>query len=125
MLKNLYGPVGIMSGKFYAGEEEDTAAGHRIPAAPALLLPARAAVRLRDLRFLCATPDLAAALATAADDGRDVFEHTPPNGRSSAPPSQAVDLLTGQAGEPAPARLLSDRRGSRVWKIQGPKGAVA
>ncbi|MGY3205437.1 hypothetical protein ACVW19_005952 [Streptomyces sp. TE5632] len=37
VLKNLYGPVGGMFGKFYAGEEEVTAAGGRIPAAPARL----------------------------------------------------------------------------------------
>ncbi|MCZ1011839.1 DUF6875 domain-containing protein [Streptomyces lydicus] len=77
VLKNLYGPVGVMFGKFYAGEEEATAAGHRIPAAPASFLPVRAAVRRRDPRFLCATPYLAAALAAADDDGRDVFEHIP------------------------------------------------
>ncbi|KJY17222.1 hypothetical protein, partial [Streptomyces katrae] len=34
VLKNLYGPVGIMFGKFHAGEEETTRAGARIPAAP-------------------------------------------------------------------------------------------
>ncbi|MFI5945516.1 DUF6875 domain-containing protein [Streptomyces uncialis] len=77
VLKNLYGPVGVMFGKFYAGEEEVTGAGHRIPAAPASFLPVRAAVRRRDPRFLRATPDLAAALAAADDDGRDVFEHLP------------------------------------------------
>ncbi|MGI5262293.1 hypothetical protein [Streptomyces angustmyceticus] len=75
--KNLYGPVGVMFGKFYAGAEETTAAGNRIPAAPASFLPVRAAVRRRDPRFLRATPDLAAALAAAGDDGRDVFEHIP------------------------------------------------
>ncbi|MGW1187509.1 DUF6875 domain-containing protein [Streptomyces sp. NPDC002559] len=74
-LKHLYGPVGIMFGKFYAGEEETTGAGTRTPAAPVSFLPVRAAVRRRDPRFLHATPSLAAALATADDDGRDVFEH--------------------------------------------------
>ncbi|GAA2433194.1 hypothetical protein GCM10010433_37290 [Streptomyces pulveraceus] len=74
-LKHLYGPVGIMFGKFYAGEGETTEAGTRIPAAPVSFLPVRAAVRRRDPRFLEATPSLAAALATAEDDGRDVFEH--------------------------------------------------
>ncbi|MEV5568008.1 hypothetical protein AB0L54_34920, partial [Streptomyces sp. NPDC052196] len=77
VLKNLYGPVGVMFGKFYAGEEEVTAAGHRTPAAPASFLPVRAAVRRRDPRFLSATPDLAAALAAADDDGRDVLSHIP------------------------------------------------
>lgn len=76
-LKHLYGPVGLMFGKFYEGEEEMTGAGTRIPAAPVSFLPVRAAVRRRDHRFLGATPALAAALATASDDGRDVFEHLP------------------------------------------------
>ncbi|MGW6412339.1 DUF6875 domain-containing protein [Streptomyces vinaceus] len=77
VLKNLYGPVGIMFGKFHAGEEETTRAGARIPAAPVSFLPVRAAVRRRDPRFLTATPDLAAALAVAEDDGRDLLEHVP------------------------------------------------
>ncbi|MEV0845415.1 DUF6875 domain-containing protein [Streptomyces sp. NPDC049954] len=73
-LKNLYGPVGVMFGKFYAGEEERTRAGARVPAAPASFLPVRAAIRRRDPRFLeDATPVLAAALATAEDDGRDLL----------------------------------------------------
>ncbi|MEV6393769.1 DUF6875 domain-containing protein [Streptomyces sp. NPDC051907] len=76
-LKRLYGPVGIMFGKFYAGEEENTRVGERIPAAPVSFLPVRAAVRRRDPKFLHATPDLAAALAVADDDGHDVFEHIP------------------------------------------------
>ncbi|WP_405980217.1 hypothetical protein [Streptomyces sp. NBC_00158] len=76
-LKNLYGPVGIMFGKFYAGEEETAGDGGRIPAAPFSFIPVRAAVRRRDPHFLAATPDLAAALAVADDDGRDVFEDIP------------------------------------------------
>ncbi|MGW6412824.1 hypothetical protein ACWF95_37575 [Streptomyces vinaceus] len=36
-----------------------------------------AAVRRRDPRFLTATPALAAALAVAEDDGRDLLEHVP------------------------------------------------
>ncbi|WP_257138292.1 MULTISPECIES: DUF6875 domain-containing protein [Streptomyces] len=76
-LKNLYGPVGIMFGKFYAGEEEDTRAGEPLPAAPVSYLSVRAAIRRRDPRFLRATPDLAAALSQADDDGRDVFEQLP------------------------------------------------
>ncbi|MGP4003572.1 protein kinase domain-containing protein [Streptomyces sp. 8N706] len=45
--------------------------------------------------------------------------------QTPSPPSEAVALLTGQIGEPARARLLSDRRGSRAWKIRGPRGTVA
>ncbi|MFI8515011.1 DUF6875 domain-containing protein [Streptomyces sp. NPDC085460] len=76
-LKNLYGPVGIMVGKFHEGEEEISAAGDRLPAAPVSFLAVRAAVRRRDPRLLRSTPDLAAALGVADDDGRDVFEGIP------------------------------------------------
>ncbi|WP_024756049.1 DUF6875 domain-containing protein [Streptomyces exfoliatus] len=76
-LRHLYSPVGIMFGKFYAGEEERTRSGERIPASPVSFLPVRAAVRQRDPQFLHTTPDLASALAEADDDGRDVFEHIP------------------------------------------------
>ncbi|MFD5067596.1 hypothetical protein ACFWNC_06565 [Streptomyces sp. NPDC058369] len=46
-------------------------------------------------------------------------------GQEPPPPAEAVALLTGHTGEPATVRLLSDRRGSRVWKVQGLKGAAA
>ncbi|MGI5451433.1 protein kinase domain-containing protein [Streptomyces sp. CA-243310] len=46
-------------------------------------------------------------------------------GPTPAPPGEAVALLTAHTGEPTAIQLLSDRRGSRAWKIQGPKGAVA
>lgn len=77
VLKHLYGPLGLMFGKFCAGKEETSTAGRRIPAAPVSFLPVRAAVRRRDPRLLRATPDLAAALAVGDDDGRDVFAHLP------------------------------------------------
>ncbi|MCM1950161.1 MULTISPECIES: hypothetical protein [Streptomyces] len=76
-LKNLYGPVGIMVGKFHGGEEETSRAGDRLPIAPVSFLPVRAAVRRRDPRLLRSTPELAASLALADDDGRDVFEGIP------------------------------------------------
>ncbi|MEU7023739.1 hypothetical protein ABZ990_24205 [Streptomyces sp. NPDC046203] len=76
-LKNLYGPVGIMVGKFHEGEEETARGGEPVPAAPVSFLPVRAAVRRRDPAFLHATPGLAVALASAEDDGRDVFAHVP------------------------------------------------
>ncbi|MFJ5634950.1 DUF6875 domain-containing protein [Streptomyces goshikiensis] len=76
-LKNLYGPVGIMFGKFHRAEEEVARDGRSIPPAPASFLPVRPAVRRRDPRFLQDTPDLADALAVADDLGRDVFEHLP------------------------------------------------
>ncbi|MFG2847686.1 hypothetical protein ACGF12_31625 [Kitasatospora sp. NPDC048296] len=76
-LRNLYAPVGVLFGKFFAGLRETDSFGRHIPPAPFSFLPARAAVRSRDPRFLADTPDMARALATADDDGRDVFEHIP------------------------------------------------
>ncbi|MFI0220051.1 protein kinase domain-containing protein [Streptomyces lydicus] len=46
-------------------------------------------------------------------------------GQTPSPPSEAIDLLNRHIGEPTATHLLSDRRGSRAWKIQGPQGAVA
>ncbi|OKJ70456.1 protein kinase domain-containing protein [Streptomyces sp. CB02460] len=46
-------------------------------------------------------------------------------GQEPPPPTEAVALLIGRTGPPAEIQLLSDRRGSRVWKVQGPGGAVA
>ncbi|WP_317452247.1 MULTISPECIES: hypothetical protein [unclassified Streptomyces] len=66
-----------MVGKFHAGEEEATRAGVPVPPAPVSFLAVRAAVRRRDPRLLQATPGLAAALAVAVDDGRDVLAHAP------------------------------------------------
>ncbi|MDH6135142.1 hypothetical protein P3T37_004552 [Kitasatospora sp. MAA4] len=76
-LKNLYGPVGVMFGKFAKGVQELDRFGWSIPPAPFSFLPVRASVRARDPKFLKDTPELAAALAAADDDGRDVFEHIP------------------------------------------------
>ncbi|MEU1670102.1 hypothetical protein ABZ547_42240 [Streptomyces sparsogenes] len=77
VLKHLYGPVGLMFGKFSAGEEKTDRHGSRIPAPPVSFLPVRVAVRPRDPRLLERTPDLAAAVAVAVDDGRDAFEGIP------------------------------------------------
>ncbi|MFF4601980.1 hypothetical protein ACFY12_04365 [Streptomyces sp. NPDC001339] len=74
-LKHLYGPVGLMIGKFAVGEERTDHSGRGIPPPPVSFLPVRAAVRPRDGRFLQHTPNLAAAVASARDDGRDVFSH--------------------------------------------------
>ncbi|HEY8982374.1 MAG TPA: hypothetical protein VIU15_22655 [Streptomyces sp.] len=72
-LKHLYGPVGLMIGKFHCGEERRDREGLPIAPPPYSFLPVRPAVRARDPRFLADTPDLADALAVAVDDGRDVF----------------------------------------------------
>ncbi|WP_274559280.1 hypothetical protein [Streptomyces spiramyceticus] len=87
-LKNLYGPVGVMFGKFHAGEEEFNRDGQSIPTTPVSFLPVRPAVRKRDPRFLRDTPDLADALAVAVDDGRDVFGGIP----HQLPLTAAIDL---------------------------------
>lgn len=76
-LKHLYAPVGVMFGKFWKGEETVGTFGRDIPPPPFSFLPVRASVRTRDPRFLKDTPDLAASLAVAVDDGRDVFEDIP------------------------------------------------
>ncbi|MGW7446468.1 hypothetical protein [Kitasatospora sp. NPDC054795] len=76
-LKHLYAPVGVMFGKFPQGAVERGRRGQDIPPPPFSFLPVRAGVRPLDPKFLTGTPDLAAALAIAADDGRDVFEHIP------------------------------------------------
>lgn len=72
-LKHLYGPVGIMFGKFPYGERATDRQGRSIPPPPVSFLPVRAAIRHRDPRLLQRTPDLADALACAEDDGRDVL----------------------------------------------------
>ncbi|MFJ6669077.1 hypothetical protein [Streptomyces sp. NPDC091383] len=46
-------------------------------------------------------------------------------GHAPALPGEAVALLTGHTGEPAAIQVLSDRRGSRAWKLQGLKRAAA
>lgn len=76
-LKNLYSQVGVMFGKFAKAANETSRAGHDIPPAPFSFLPVRAAVRPLDPRFLASTPALAATVAAAVDDGRDVFEQIP------------------------------------------------
>ncbi|MFJ6771593.1 hypothetical protein ACIQOV_11605 [Kitasatospora sp. NPDC091257] len=76
-LKHLYAQVGVMFGKFPQGTVERGRCGQGIPPPPFSFLPVRAGVRPLDPKFLMETPDLAAALAVAADDGRDVFEHIP------------------------------------------------
>lgn len=76
-LKHLYGPVGVMFGKFARGVQERDRLDRSIPPAPISFLPVRASVRRRDPQFLRDTPELARGLAAGEDDGRDVFEHVP------------------------------------------------
>ncbi|MFF8785466.1 hypothetical protein [Streptomyces sp. NPDC015125] len=76
-LKHLYGPVGLMFGKFWTGEEGTDRRGDPLPAPPFSFLAVRCAVRPVDPRFLAGTPDLALSLSTAVDDGREVFQGLP------------------------------------------------
>ncbi|WP_322974852.1 protein kinase domain-containing protein [Actinacidiphila epipremni] len=46
-------------------------------------------------------------------------------GDTIAPPAEALERLTLRIGGPVAVQLLSDRRGSRAWKVSGPLGAVA
>ncbi|MFJ3877435.1 hypothetical protein ACIPW5_08265 [Streptomyces sp. NPDC090077] len=41
------------------------------------------------------------------------------------PPGEALHHLAASLGTPRTTKLLSDRRGSRAWKVTGPDGAVA
>ncbi|MFF1874551.1 hypothetical protein [Kitasatospora herbaricolor] len=72
-LKNLYGPVGLMVGKFWEGETDTNCHGRPLPVPPLTFLSLRPAVRPRDPRFLNTTPELAAAVTNADDSGRDVL----------------------------------------------------
>ncbi|KOU46996.1 hypothetical protein ADK56_27530 [Streptomyces sp. MMG1522] len=46
-------------------------------------------------------------------------------GQAPAPPCEAVALLAGHTGTPVAIQALTDRRGSRVWRLRGPEGTVA
>lgn len=73
-LKNLYGPVGLMFGKFWEGEEDTSRLGADLPIPPVTFLSIRPAMRPRDPRFLHNTPMLADTIREAQDDGRNVFD---------------------------------------------------
>ncbi|MFF2808538.1 DUF6875 domain-containing protein [Streptomyces sp. NPDC058000] len=99
-LKHLYGPVGLMFGKFWADEESTDRRGRRIPAPPFSFLAVRCAIRPVDARFLADTPDLAQSLTTAVDDGRDVFRDLPYEWK--AVKKCASSLLSPQRPVPPP-----------------------
>ncbi|WP_241721075.1 hypothetical protein [Streptomyces lydicus] len=99
-LKHLYGPVGLMFGKFWTGEERTDRRGRRIPSPPFSFLAVRCAVRRVDPRFLADTPDLALSLSTAVDDGREVFQGLPYEWK--AVKKWASSLLSPQRPLPPP-----------------------
>ncbi|MFF3746899.1 hypothetical protein [Streptomyces kronopolitis] len=106
-LKHLYGPVGLMFGKFWAGEEGTDRQGRRIPVPPFSFLTARCAIRSLDPRFLTDTPDLARSLSTAMDDGRTVFQGLPYEWK--AVKKWASSLLSPHQPLPPPRRPAAHR----------------
>ncbi|MFE7780740.1 MULTISPECIES: hypothetical protein [Streptomyces] len=106
-LKHLYGPVGLMFGKFWTDEEGTDRQGHRIPPPPFSFLTARSAIRPVDPRFLTDTPDLAQSLSTAVDDGRNVFQGLPYEWK--AVKKWASSLLSPQRPVPLPKRSAAPR----------------
>lgn len=108
-LKHLYGPVGLMFGKFWTGEEGTDRQGRRIPSPPFSFLTVRCAVRPVDPRFLADTPDLARSLSTAVDDGREVFQGLPYEWK--AVKTWASSLLSPQPPLPPPNRPAAFRSG--------------
>ncbi|WP_327364397.1 hypothetical protein [Streptomyces sp. NBC_01296] len=73
-LKNLYGSIGPMFGKFWEGEEDTSRYGAAVPLPPVTFLSIRPAVRPRDPQFLQSTPVLAETIREAQDDSRHVFD---------------------------------------------------
>ncbi|MFI0907607.1 hypothetical protein ACH4TE_29450 [Streptomyces sioyaensis] len=106
-LKHLYGPVGLMFGKFWTDEEGTDRQGHRIPAPPFSFLTVRCAIRSVDPRFLTDTPDLARSLSKAVDDGRNVFRGLPYEWK--AVKKWASSLLSPRRPLPPPKRPAAPR----------------
>ncbi|WP_329151015.1 hypothetical protein OIU91_27750 [Streptomyces sp. NBC_01456] len=106
-LKHLYGPVGLMCGKFWTGEDATDRRGERVPAPPFSFLAVRCAVRPVDPRFLADTPDLARSLSTAVDDGREVFQGLPYEWK--AVKKWASSLIFPQPPLPPPKRPAARR----------------
>ncbi|MBV6696256.1 hypothetical protein KV557_03825 [Kitasatospora aureofaciens] len=101
-LKNLYGPVGLMIGKFWAGEVDESRQGGRLPVPPVTFLSVQPAVRPLDPRFLEDTPELAETIAVAHDDGRDVL--APVIGTSTTARSAALNWSVVRAWAARPER---------------------
>jgi hypothetical protein len=71
--RKLYAPVQLMVGKFYIGEQEDDKRGVAIAAPPVSFFSIRHSTPAKDARFLANLPGVAAQLAGANEDNRDVL----------------------------------------------------
>lgn len=73
ILKRMYSDVGLMFGKFWTCEEEDSIDGRPIPSPPLTFLSIRPSVKVRDPKLLKDQTDIAAIIEEANDDRRDVL----------------------------------------------------
>jgi hypothetical protein len=71
--RKLYAPVQLMVGKFYIGEQEDDKHGATIAPPPISFFSIRHSTPAKDARFLSNLPGVAAQLAHANEDNRDVL----------------------------------------------------
>ncbi|MGH8929331.1 MAG: hypothetical protein ACRDZO_01515 [Egibacteraceae bacterium] len=74
VLKCLYTRVGVMFGKFWAGEVAAARNGLEIPSPPCDFLSIRSAVKAKDPRFFTKAEDLVDDLVTANDTGQNVHK---------------------------------------------------
>jgi hypothetical protein len=98
--RNLYAPVGLMIGKFWVGEREDDKYGRAIMPPPVSYFSTRHSYPAKDARFLRRLPAVAAALAAAVDDGRNVL--TAHLGRPGTPADAVAAYDTLRTRFPAP-----------------------
>ena len=73
LLKIHYTEVGVLFGKFWLGEQEESKAGVPIPPPPYHILSVRSAIIKRDPKFFQKAPGLLGDLLESDDDGRDVM----------------------------------------------------
>lgn len=73
LARKLYAPVELMIGKFWIGELEDDKFGRPIAPPPASFFSVRHSSVSKDARFLSNLPGVAAQLAQAEEDNRDVL----------------------------------------------------
>lgn len=74
LLKLRYTGVGVLFGKFWKGEVEDSRGGIAIPPPPYHFLSIRSTVKQRDPAFFSKAPELLDTLQAATDSGQDVLQ---------------------------------------------------